>query len=141
VRLRYEPSRAERRRVGLHIYAPYDHHITNINYKGPMNFEHQPDAFRTFVTEFHALFPDGTETVFHQGSTMGAYIGNAVLTLLIFGFLMFLAPILAVTGIPGATSIARIILLVIFAPTLIRLLIRNRPRTYRPNSLPTDLLN
>ncbi len=36
VRLRAEPSRAETRRVVLHIYTPIDHPISNIHYNGPM---------------------------------------------------------------------------------------------------------
>lgn len=140
VRLRYEPSRAETRRVGLHIYAPYDHHITNIDYEGIMDFEHKPKEFAAFVKAFHALFPPDTKTVFHSGSTMRAYIGNAVITLLILVFLLFLAPLISLTGIPGGTSIFRIVMILIFLPILAKVLIKNKPTTYRPDALPEQML-
>lgn len=140
VRLRYEPSRAETRRVGLHIYTPYDHHITNINYKGAFNFEHRPDAFREFVLAFHGMFPAGTETVFHSGSTKGAYIGNILISVLVLAFLLFLAPILSITGIPSAASIFRIVMILIFLPILANVILKNRPQTYQADAPPLDML-
>jgi len=52
VRLRMEPSKAESRRIGLHVYTPRDHAITNIDYRGPLTFNVQRDEFRDFVTTF-----------------------------------------------------------------------------------------
>ena len=140
VRLRFEPSRAERRRVGLHIYTPIDHHITNIDYQGVMNFKHRPDAFKAFVIAFHNLFPEDTKTEFYKGSTMGAYIGNIAITAFIVLLLLFLAPIMSVTGIPGGTSIFRIAVILIFLPVVFKLLKKNKPGTYRPDAPPLDIL-
>lgn len=140
VRLRFEPSRAEHRRVGLHVYTPMDHTITNIHYKGPMTFVAQKDTFRAFVIAFHAGFPEDTSTIFYKGSTHGAYIANTVITLLIFAFLFFLAPLLALTGIPGAGSIVRIGIIIISVPVLLSALVKNKPDTYRPGNVPWKML-
>lgn len=140
VRLRFEPSRAERRRIGLHIYTPIKHTITNIHYKGVMDFVAQKDTFRVFVMEFHKGFPKDTQTVFHKGSTRGAYIGNLLITLLIFAFLFLLAPLLALTGIPGAASIVRIGIILICVPVLLSALVKNKPNIYTPKILPLKML-
>jgi len=140
VRLRYEPSRAETRRVGLHIYAPYDHPITNIDYAGVMDFEVQEDPFREFAIALHEIFPADTKTTFHSGSTMAAFIFNIAITVLILVFLLFLAPLVSVTGIPGATSIFRILMILIFLPILFKMLKKNRPQAYRPDQVPMEML-
>jgi len=140
VRLRFEPSRAETRRVGLHIYAPFDHHITNIHYVGVMDFNLQQAEFRDFVLAFHALFGSETRTEFHHGSTWGAYLGNLAITVFLCALLLLLAPIIALTGIPGGTAIIRIGIILIFLPIVFRVLKKNRPRRYQPDSVPMELL-
>ncbi len=140
VRLRYEPSRAETRRIALHIYTPMDHVITNIHYKGVMDFVAQEEAFRTFVKAFHRHVPKDGSIEFHLGSTPVAFVSNALITLAVLILLFLLAPLLAVTGIPGAGAIFRILLILVFMPTLWRLFRRNRPRPYDPDALPVDML-
>ena len=140
VRLRAEPSRAETRRVVLHVYTPIDHPISNIHYKGPMNFHAQKDEFRSFVLAFHKAFPKGTETIFHKGATRGAYIANALITLGVLAFLFLLAPLLALTGIPSAGSIVRIIIIILFVPILLSMLVKDKPDTYEPDEVPLSLL-
>lgn len=140
VRLRFEPSRAERKRVALHIDGVGRQTITNIDYRGILDFHHQPDAFRQFVAAVHAIFPDDSPVEFHAGSTWPAYIFNMILTVLILGFLLLIAPILSVTGIPAATTIGRILIILFLAPTLLRVLVKNRPRQYSPDSWPEQML-
>lgn len=141
VRLRLEPSRAETRRIAMHIYTPIDHVITNIDYKGPMNFKANTTAFRDFVIAFHEGFPKTSETVFFKGSTRGSYIANAIIVLVTLAFLFFLAPLLSLTGIPSIASIARIGLVVLFLPVLLSLLVKNKPATYDPETVPVDMLH
>lgn len=140
VRLRAEPSRAETRRVALHIYTPIDHTITNIHYKGPMNFQAQKDEFRDFVLAFHTTFPKDSPTTFHKGATRAAYIANTLVTLGVVAFLFLLAPLLALTGIPSAGSIVRIGLIVIFVPLLLSLLVKDKPKIYDLSNVPRDML-
>jgi hypothetical protein len=140
VRLRHEPSRAETRRIGLTIHAPYEFAITNIDYKGPMNFKCQPEEFRNFVQAFHQIFAPDTQTLFHKGSTKGAFVFNIVITVLVLIFLLFLAPIISLTGIPGATSIFRIGMILLFLPLLLRSLRKNKPEHYQPDAPPMDML-
>ncbi len=140
VRLRFEPSRAETRRLSMRIRAPYLFTITNIHYKGPMNFKAQKQDFRDFVLAFHGGFPKDSQTVFYKGSTRAAYIGNAIVTLGILAFLFLLAPILSLTGIPAAGSIVRILIILFFVPVLLSLLVKNKPDTYSPDEMPMEML-
>ncbi len=140
VRLRMEPSRAETRRVALHIYTPQDHAITNIDYRGPLNFQEQTDEFREFVVAFHEGFARDTHTVFHKGSTKAAYIGNLLITLFIFGFLFFIAPLMSLTGIPSSGSILRIVIILLLIPVLLKMMINNKPATYSLNKIPMGML-
>ncbi len=140
VRLRAEPSRAETRRVALHVYTPIDHVITNIDYKGPMTFKANTGAFRNFLIAFHDRFPPNTKTVFYKGSTRAVYIGNVLITLVVLAFLFFLAPLLALTGIPSAGSIVRIGIIILFVPIMLSLLVKNKPDTYTPDRLPLEML-
>ena len=141
VRIRFEPSRAETRRIAFRIYTPIEHTITNINFAGLMNFELQEKEFRNFVLAFHEAIPNDTDTVFHKGSTKAAWLGNFAITIAVLMLMMFIAPLVSVTGVPGATSIFRIVMIVIFFPLLIKLLIRNRPETYTRDTVPTELLS
>lgn len=140
VRLRMEPSKAESRRIGLHVYTPKDHAITNIDYRGPLIFNVQREGFRDFVTAFHKGFPPTTKTIFHSGSTYAAYIGNILISLALFAFIFFLAPLLSLTGIPSAGSVVRIITIIILIPILLSMLIKNKPSTYDPRDIPMDML-
>ena len=140
VRLRMEPSKAESRRVALHVYTPRDHAITNIDYRGPLTFNVQRDEFRDFVTAFHKGFPADTATVFHKGSTRAAYIGNILISLGLFAFIFFLAPLLSLTGVPSAGSILRIVTIIILIPILLSMLIKNKPATYDPDDIPMEML-
>ena len=140
VRLRAEPSRAEIRRVVLHVYTPIDHPISNIHYKGPMNFKAQKNEFREFVLAFHRAVPKDTKTIFYKGATRGAYIANALITLGILAFLFLLAPLLALTGIPSAGSILRILIIILFVPVLLSMLVKDKPDTYEPDDVPLSML-
>ena len=93
------------------------------------------------VLAFHEAIPNDTDTVFHKGSTKAAWLGNFAITIAVLMLMMFIAPLVSVTGVPGATSIFRIVMIVIFFPLLIKLLIRNRPETYTRDTVPTELLS
>ncbi len=140
VRLRFEPTRAERRRIALHIYTPIDYPITNINYHGPLNFELQKEEFMAFVEAFHDLFPRGSKTVFHKGSTMAGFIGNILMTAALFVMLFFAAPLISATGMPSGTSILRLLIILILLPVLAKVILKNKPQTYRPESWPKNML-
>ncbi|HHL42473.1 MAG TPA: hypothetical protein ENJ42_02550 [Hellea balneolensis] len=140
VRLRYEPSRAETRRVAMHIHAPFPYIISNIHFQGPMNFKAQKHEFRDFVLAFHDAFPIGTQTEFHKGSTRAAYVGNVIISLVVLAFLFLLAPLLALTGVPGVTTIVRIGLILVMVPVLLSVLVKNKPDIYDPRHVPLDML-
>ena len=140
VRIRYEPTRYERKRVGLSIHAERLYHITNIGYGGVLDFVNQSESFNPFVKAFHEGFPTETKTKFYKGSTWAAMIGNLAVTIFVLLLLFFLAPIISVTGIPGGTVIFRIILILFFLPVLFLLIKRNWPKEYSPDTFPEDML-
>lgn len=140
VRIRYEPTRYERKRVGLSIHAGRLYHITNIGYGGVLDFVNQSESFNPFVKSFHDGFPANTKTKFYKGSTWAAMIGNLAITIFVLLLLFFLAPIISVTGIPGGTAIFRIILILFFLPVLFLLIKRNWPREYRQETFPEEML-
>ena len=140
VRLRFEPSRAETRRFAMHINAGTTTTITNINYRGVMDFEARSDEFRNFVIAFHkALASTNPSVIYHQGSTTGAYIGNVLLSLFVFGIIIFAFFFFLFAGVVWVALVKLVIILALI-PTLIRFLKRNRPGTYRPDDIPAELL-
>lgn len=140
VRLRYEPTRPETRRVALHIHTPTKHTITNIHYASILNFKAQKEEFETFLEAFHAAIPSSSSIKFYRGSTWPAFIGVSLLTIVIGALLLFTPPLISVTGVPGETFIFRLVIILIFLPILIRYFIKNRPQTYKPDDWPRDIL-
>lgn len=141
VRLRFEPTRFETRRVTLHFQAPYPFQISNIEYQGIGNFKPQPDEFRAFVEGFHKFIPRTAGIRFRVGSTWPAYVMNVVITIGVVTLLLALAPIAQATGMPGGIVLTRIVLILIFLPVLFKFLWLNRPRSYDPDHLPQKMLD
>lgn len=141
VRLRFEPSRFETRRIALHFDAPYPFKISNIDYRGFGDFKAHSTEFRAFVDAFHRHVPRNAGIQFRVGSTWGAYVMNIVITLAVVLLLLALAPIISVTGMPGGIVLARLVIILIFLPVVFKLLWLNRPRDYDPDQLPEAMLN
>lgn len=142
VRLRYEPTRVAPHRVGLHFLAPEHLAITNSHYVGVLNFEHKPQEFENFVIAFHKMFAPNTKTKFNLGSTKSGWIFNIVMTIFIVAMLLLLAPLISLMGIgSGGTNIFRIVLILVFLPTLFKVVFKNKPSSYRPDNIPIDILH
>lgn len=140
VRLRQEPTRVQPKRVGFHIYTPQDHVITNEHYIGIYDFEDRTQSFENFLDAFHSAFPKDTDVTFHKGSTQGAFIGNIAIILAVFLLLFAVSPLFAVTGIPGASFIVKILLLIVYLPIALRMIWKNKPQRYDPQHWPRDML-
>jgi hypothetical protein len=139
VRLRFEPSRAETRRYAMRIQAGRELAITNINYRGVMDFEEQSEAFTAFVTAFHeALHAANPDATYRAGSTMGAYIGNVILNVFVLSVLIGVAIWLITTGMWGIFAVKAAIIL-FYVPVMLIQLKKNFPKSYNPDDIPTDL--
>lgn len=141
VRVRFEPTRVETRRVTLHFHAPYPFQISNVEYRGFGDFKAQPEEFRAFVEAFHQFVPKDKGIRFRVGSTYPVYIMNMVITMGVIALLFAMAPIVQATGMPGGIVIARLAIILIFLPIVFKVLWLNRPRSYDPAHLPEDMLN
>ena len=140
VRLRFEPSRAERRRFVMRFQANREYIISNINYRGVANFVDQSGQFRNFVTAFHDNLQRVNPDVSYQsGSTKGAYLGNWVLTLFVLAMLFAAGLFFISIGMVWIAAL-KLVIIVFYLPTLFRSLVINRPGTYRPNNIPVDIL-
>lgn len=140
VRLRFEPTRAERRRYAMRIDAGTEVAVTNIHYAGIYDFKDQSDSYRPFVEAFHrALSTANPNVKYHSGSTPFAYVMNILLTIWIFAMLAIAAMFLLATGLIWLVVI-KLGIIVFFLPALFRLLKKNKPSTYEPLDIPDSLV-
>lgn len=139
VRLRFEPSRAERRRYAMRIDAIPQAAITNIHYDGIYDFKDQSETYRPFVEAFHEkLLKANPNVQFRSGSTPFAYVGNILLTIWIFAMLAIAAMFLFAIGLTWLV-VLKLAIIIFFLPALFRLLKKNKPSTYDPLDIPEDL--
>lgn len=140
VRLRFEPTRAERRRFAMRLKDGNIHLLTNIHYRGPMDFADQSNEYRAFVTAFHNRLSAANPAVrFKRGSTPGAYLGNSILTLFVLLVLMGAGVYFLMAGIFWLAGV-KLLIILFYLPTVFRLLIRNKPGRYDPHHIPPALL-
>lgn len=140
VRLRFEPTRAERRRYAMRIDAGTELAITNIHYAGIYDFKDQSEMFRPFVEAFHTKLKAANPNVkYLSGSTPAAYVMNILLTIWIFAMLAIAAIFLFSIGVGWLVAV-KVGLILFFMPALFRLLKKNKPSTYDPQHIPESLV-
>ncbi|MAK59845.1 MAG: hypothetical protein CMK09_02590 [Ponticaulis sp.] len=140
VRLRYEPTRAERRRFAMRIDAIVELVITSIDYRGIYDFEDQAEDYRNFVTAFHErLNAENSAVNYLSGSKPVSYVMNWILTAWILLMLAVAAVFLVSIGLIWAVVI-KLALIIVFLPALFKVLSRNRPSSYDPTDIPERLL-
>lgn len=140
VRLRYEPTRAETRRYALRIHDGREHVITNIHYKGIMDFENRSETFNAFVDAFHqALRKANPGVKYMAGSTPAAFVGNLLVSLFVLVVLAFIAFFLFTSGMYGIVLVKAAIIL-FYVPVMLIQLKKNIPKSYDPAAIPTELM-
>lgn len=140
IRLRFEPSRAETRRYAMRIKAGVEYTITNVNYRGIMDFEEQSAEFAEFVHELHNMLSQkNPSVVYRSGSTLPAYIANVLLSVFVLLILLVIGYIFLRSGLYGIVAVKTVIIL-FYIPTMLVLLKKNRPRPYDPTDIPSDLI-
>lgn len=140
VRLRYEPTRAERRRFAMRIDAVIELTITSIDYRGIYDFKDQAEDYREFVTAFHEkLHARNPNVKYLSGSKPFTYVLNWLLTFWILFMIAIAAFILMSSGLIWLV-VVKLGLVIFFLPALFKLLNRNRPSSYDPTDIPKRLL-
>lgn len=140
VRLRFEPSRAETRRYAMRIKAGIEYTITNIHYRGIMDFQEQSLEFAHFVHAFHDMLQrKNPNVIYRSGSTLPAYIANVLLSIFVLLLLLVIGYFFLRSGLYGLVAVKTAILL-FYIPTMLVLLRKNRPRRYDPSDIPVDLI-
>ncbi len=139
VRLRFEPSRAETRRYAMRIQAGRELTLTNINYRGFMDFEEQSEDFNAFVYAFHeALRRANPNATYKAGSTLGAFIGNVILNVFVLTLLVGVGIFFITTGMWGIAAVKAAIIL-FYVPIMLIQLKKNFPKSYDPAHIPPEL--
>ena len=140
VRLRFEPSRAERRRFAMRIRAGSEYVITNINYRGVLDFEDQSSQFSEFVRALHGQLSQANPQVAYQaGSTAAAFAGNLFFMVFVAGVLLAAVLFLVFAGMLWLVAV-KVLLILFYLPTALKVLRRNRPGTYDPLNIPPALM-
>ena len=141
VRLTYNPSRIDIARYECHIYHRGGDKlvITSTSYKGFGRFENQPDDYRACIEDIHNRLAGHKGIEFISGDTPKRYwssLGCAVTTL------MMLAVLLLITGLirVPAIAIAKIVILLLTLPWVIKYAKVNKPGGYDPSAILPGLL-
>ena len=140
VRLRFQPTRVERRRFALVIQIPGETcQITNIHYRGVMDFEERSDDFTRFVEVFHEyLVVANPDVIYRSGSTIPSYIFNVVISIFVLLVILGVGLIAVFSGIIWLVAI-KIALVIFYLPTLYKVLVKNKPMTYDPLNIPDHI--
>lgn len=142
VRLAYRPSRVQRNRYLAHIVPKSGKRIdiSNSSFHGFGNFTEHNEEYAAFLRELHRrLAESGTDAVFHKGSSLLGYIGNLLLTGWIALMLVLAFFLLMATGIVWV-AVIKLAIIAFFIPTLIRFIVRAKPKRYDPREIPGDAL-
>lgn len=137
VRLRYEPTRTEKKRALLQLQTAGDcESISNIDYCGPLESVDQTGAFVTFAEELHAALVAAPGKVdFFGGWTARGYRRILMLCAVILLADLGLAAFLYSEGMPAKSAFTVLAILGLVASLLV-LARRNRPYRYEPRAIP-----
>lgn len=137
VRLRYEPTRTEKKRALLQLQTAGDcESISNIDYRGPLESIDQSEAFVAFAEELHeALAAAPGKVDFLGGWTARGYQRTLMLCAVILLTDLGLGAFLYFEGMPAKSAFTVLAILGLFASLLV-LARRNRPYRYEPRAIP-----
>jgi hypothetical protein len=143
VRLAFTPTRAATNRYRAQIIFREGGmaEFFNTNYVGVLDVPEKNAEYSAFLVELHRrLAAKGKDVRYHSGNSVGAYVGNWLLT--IFIFLMLALAVFVLIPNWGGTWIvfAKLALILVFLPVLVRYMRKAKPRTYDPLAIPKDVL-
>lgn len=142
VRLKFDPTRVQTNRYWMDIEflnAP-KLRVTNNSYVGFADFKDQSEKYRGFVNDLHHVLANKNAGVrYFAGSHFFSYLLSLLCTFFVIGILIFANIYLLLTGMFIVVFI-KLILIVVYLPTLFRYLKANRARQYKPDAIPELLL-
>jgi hypothetical protein len=145
VRLEYAPTRPERNRFRCRLTLRTGETLEFFNrrYRGVYQFEETSADYVRFVRGLHDALAAGEALApgrrYCAGSGAAAYAANVLATGFVFLCFGAIAWFLARVNLTWMIGI-KILLILFYLPALLRWVARNRPRMYRPEAIPSDLL-
>lgn len=142
VRLTFAPTRPEpnRYRCRLQVRDGQVLEFFNRTYRGPYDFADTSADYVAFVRALHAALPRSAPACrFDAGASPGRYALNWVVTIFSALMVVVAALFLLFHGLAWLILV-KVVLLVIYAPGVVRWLARNKPRPYPPGAIPADVL-
>lgn len=118
-KLRFEPTRVETRRYAMLITAGRDYTLTDINYRGIMDFEAQSDAYNIFIDAFHnRLAAANPDVSYSAGSTPAAFAGNVIASRIVVALLIGIGIFLLTSALYAIVAI-KLLLLAFYVPVML----------------------
>ncbi len=142
VRLTFAPTRPEpnRFRCRLAWRSGQTHEFFNRTCRGVYDFADTSPEYVAFVRALHgALAQHAPGCRFTAGATGAAYAMNWG-AMIFVGFMVLIAALFLIFNGLAWLIVLKIALLAIFAPSAFRWLARNKPRSYPPGEIPSNLL-
>lgn len=140
--LDFRPTRADRNcfRCRLTFRHATRIEILNRTWKGPMNFADTSADYVAFVRALvAALAVHAPHCAFRAGTSWIHYVLNLLATAFIGVCLVAAGLLLAKVGLTWMVAI-KIFFVLFYLPTLLRWLVRNRPREFTPRAIPAGAL-
>lgn len=142
VRLAYAPTRVQENRflLSLKDVGGKSLHIGNESWRGLADFEDRSLAFRDFALALHRAVAEANPGVrFAAGNTGGRHALNWLMAMFVAGVIVAALVFFVAFGLVWI-ALLKIGLIAWYLPTLKRYLTRNKPRSYDPASIPSDML-
>ncbi|MDA7881800.1 hypothetical protein N9A94_05795 [Akkermansiaceae bacterium] len=141
VRCRYYPTRMQLNRYEclLTVRGGTKIKIGNQFFRGVADFEDRSAEYRKFVVALHvALSQQNPRCLFHSGVTPASFYLTAAFLICSMLTLAFLIVVLGVS-MPGF-AVVKVVILITMIPYSIKWFYKNKPKSYRPKAIPTDVL-
>lgn len=142
VKPKFDPTRVQLNRhvIDVQLTNGRSYKIASMSYQGISDFTDQAAQYSRFIKAFHERLAHANQTLqYKKGISQLGYVASV-------GMLVFLILLLIVavgfilTGTVNAVILIKFVLLIIFIPTLLKYIRRNKPGTYDPLDLPEDVL-
>lgn len=114
--------------------------ITNTTYKGIGHFEELNQTYVPFVRELNRKIAGSNPRVqFKKGRSWAGYVFSIFMAIILFVVIIIAFLFFLTAGVLWLAAI-KLAILIFFFPRLLRYIKRNKPASYDPLNLPTDIL-
>jgi len=140
--LAYQPTRDEAQRFTCTLVTKAGAKLpfTNREYRGILDFVRHDAEYTAFVREIHHALRRRKDVAYHGGVGAARHaLGAGCLVLGLVTALIAVAVVLASMGFV-LIAVLKLVLIGVLTPRALRWVSRNKPSTYDPRSIPTELL-